>query len=143
MSTANFEAAQRYLPDRGILPETWAGAQVEIKHGASSAAINFPILLTDTDGSVYFKGSITRRFPANGRKFICTEGEGYRPYILPGAQARDTGVPVVVTEGPTRVLLLHQNGLGAIGANGCYGPMQPTERGGKGATRSDKTARRP
>ena len=140
----NCAEADEYLSHRGVLLETAKEHQVEIAHfpeperihrwlgrnGVNlDAAIAFPNLARDDDGSIYPSGYSVRCFPPQTRgdgttaKFLATADVEYRPYILPAAWkvASDTSAPIYIVEKQTAALLFYQAGLNVIALDGTWG----------------------
>jgi hypothetical protein len=140
----NHPQADQYLPNRGILAETADAHQVRVVHTPSSeqlelwvgkngvhveAAIVFPNLILDADGSVFPKGYAVRCFPpvvrADGSeaKFLATLGVEYQPYVLPSVWgiAHNITTSVCITEKQTVALLLRQIGQDAVAVEGVWG----------------------
>jgi DNA polymerase I len=142
MSESDFtQAANTYLADRGILPETAAAYGVELELSPTLERLKTR-LNQDFNGdrphcvlwfdSGWGRGEgpntyTARCFPPPLRggkpcKFLNAADRESRPYILPPSwqQSHDLGTPVVITEGPTRSLLLIQNGFCAISITGIW-----------------------
>ena len=140
-----FEQAQRYLADRGILAETAGNFQVETVNQptqdqlqgwlgcngyALEAAIVFPNLTcNDDDCSLSVHSYYVRCFPpqigqdGKERKFLSTLGSTYRPYVLPPVLdvAYDIGQPIYIVEKQTAALLLCQTGFPVVALDGTWG----------------------
>ena len=147
------ESAQCYLSERGVHEDTAQRFQVELVHQPSheqligwlgnnsyilEAVIVFPNLIPDQDSaSIKLYNYSVRCFPppvwsdGKERKFLCTLGSTYRPYILPPVVdvAYDTSVPIYVVEKQAAALLLWQNGLCAIALEGTWGSAAKREEG--------------
>src|SRR5258708_4192935 len=136
--------AERYLSDRGVLEATAKEHQVEVvpfpsteqqqkwlgQNGYSfDAAVVFPNLTLDADGSIYPHNYYVRCFPAviradrSSTKFLATLGIEYRPYVLPPVwkAAHDISAPLCIVEKQTAALLFWQVGLNAIALDGTFG----------------------
>jgi P4 family phage/plasmid primase-like protien len=137
---ANYADALKYLPERGILRETWerAGVRIELRDanqpdlfaGATEASIIFPYF--NTEGNPLKNEFAIRCFPpGDGPKFLWPTGVPYRPYVLPTSlvHSKNSQVPVVIGEGPVRSLLFDQHGYCTIACNGCWGPFAKREDG--------------
>jgi DNA polymerase I-like protein with 3'-5' exonuclease and polymerase domains len=134
----------QYLPARGVLPETAAAYQVEVVHSPTcqqleawlgkngqqlEAAVVFPNLTLDDDGTIYPASYAVRCFPplvwgdGKTRKFLATSGIDYRPYVLPPVWSvtQNIGAPIYIVEKQTAALLLQQIGCSAIALDGTYG----------------------
>jgi hypothetical protein len=136
-----------------VLEESWRKYQIEIistpSHeqlmgwiGSNSysleAAIVFPNLVPDPDtAGLKIHNYSVRCFPppvgpdGKARKFLCTLGSPYRPYILPPVLdvAYDTSVSIYIVEKQAAALLLLQNGLSAIALEGTWGSAARRENG--------------
>ena len=144
MNDDPIQQATEYLPKRGILPETAAAHQVEVVHSPTceqlvkwlgknsqqlEAAVVFPNLILDDDGTIYPKGYSVRCFPPATRadgtsaKFLATLGIEYHPYILPPVWdvSSNTGEPVYIVEKQTAALLLQQVGKNVVALDGTWG----------------------
>ena len=154
------DSAQRYLSERGIREDTAKRFQVELVNRpthkqliswlrsnsyALEAAIIFPNLVVDQD-TVLIKAHnySVRCFPApmgsdgKERKFLCTLGSTYRPYILPPVMdvAYDTSIPIYIVEKQAAALLLWQNGFSSIALEGTWGSAAKRKDGGEGCSPS-------
>jgi hypothetical protein len=67
------------------------------------------------------------------RKFLCTLGSTYRPYILPPVMdvAYDTSIPIYIVEKQAAALLLWQNGFSSIALEGTWGSAAKRRDGEK------------
>ena len=139
------QSSKSYLEARGIRPETAQAHRLEIDTAPTAERIIQRLgddiqIAAGQPLSVYAKellwfpfqnsdGAITswsvRIFPtpANGPKFLVAKGSNNAPYIPLGTWAvmGRVDVPVVVTEGPSKLWRLLQDGFPAIGLNGVYG----------------------
>jgi hypothetical protein len=126
--------AEDYLKDRGISDQTVKAHGLEIDLNVSqdkarhrlSRSLPHGVLeiiwcpLFDAAGVVY---SYTARIlPTIGEtKFLCPVGSNGEPYIPKTVFKLALGQPVILTEGPMKVLACVQAGCAAIGLNGVYG----------------------
>lgn len=159
MNTNHSGEADHYLSDRGVLPATAKTHQIEVVKfpaheqlekwlGSNGhkldAAIVFPNLSRDVDGTVFPTGYSVRCFPPATRedgtsaKFLATWGIDYRPYVLPPVwdAASDTGTPLYIVEKQAAALLLWQAGLNVIALDGTWGAAAKRVDGEKVALHS-------
>jgi hypothetical protein len=133
---------QDYLSARGITNDTVLHYRLELDDRLDHTVVknrlgqHFPkgvlesvwFPMCDSGGNEF--SIIARLLPtiANHPKFLCPIRSGGIPYIPTGVYKLAYGLPLVVSEGPVKALVVMHAGVAAIGLNGVWGAGEKNNR---------------
>jgi Domain of unknown function (DUF3854)/Protein of unknown function (DUF3631) len=128
------DLAEKYLVDRGLTVETARRFGVEIESPPDpdqfyerlgmkcppGIQTNLWIPVLSKTGAVNSWIARLLPTPKDGPKFLCPEDSKGPPWLIPEIYDHKASVPLIITEGPFKAMLLTLAGYDAVGLNGVW-----------------------